>query len=358
MNTEDLLDIVRSGVLAPSADNRSRLRFELRDSSILLWCNQRFEEEREAHQRILGLIGFGATVENMLLRANELGFAAELVWFPSNDTRLIARIALTRDESIQTDSLVNAIEMRHTNRRLYVGPALSSAEKISLENDLAQIHGVNLLWLEGSRRRQALRLIWLAESERFRRERLHHELFAAIRFDTSWTQSAACGLPPGALQVEPILRSLFKSLRYWPLMRALNRIGLYRFLGLRAGFLPCWQAPALGVIASTLPLEEGALAVGRAFERLWLRSTLLGLALQPLAASVVLQFGDLSQEDGISSKVGLGTKLLSGWGELIDGATPLMVFRVGRAPPVSVRAGRLPVERYMVPKEVFSGPAP
>jgi hypothetical protein len=124
----------------------------------------------------------------------------------------------------------------------------------------------------------------------------------------------------------------------------LNTLGMHALLGLRAGYLPCRLSPHLGVITTTLDLEQGAAAGGRAFERLWLRITALGLALQPMAASTVLCFQEPSAT-GVSDKV--RTTLRLGWSKIVGEATPLMLFRLGRAEKPAVLSLRKPLEAYL-----------
>ena len=97
-------------------------------------------------------------------------------------------------------------------------------------------------------------------------------------------------------------------------------------------------------MATSLPLEPGAVAGGAAFERLWLQATLLDLALQPLAAATVLPL-QLTSDCGASDE--LRSALTMGWQTLAPGVTPLMVFRMGRAATPKVWAGRKPVAAYL-----------
>ena len=344
MRRETLLDIAQSGVLAPSADNQHVFRIELTEGTIRLWPTSEFTATTERHRHVLGLLSLGAVVENMRLRAGELGLVARASWFPAGSAGLIAELDLRPAAATVGDELAAAIPARHTNRRMYRGPGLSDDETAQLNAAVAPAEGVRLIWLHGQARRRALGLIWRAESERFLRQPLHDELFSSIRFDLSWHETADRALPPGALEIEAPMRPLFKALRSWALMRPLTWVGVHRLVGLRAGWLPCWQAPALGVLATSLPLEQGALAVGTAFERLWLRATLLDLVLQPMAASAVLPL-QLSTDRGASDKV--RSALTAGWQTIAPGVTPLMVFRMGRAERSAVTSGRRPLDDYL-----------
>lgn len=341
---ETLLAIAQSGVLAPSADNQHVFRFELTESAILLWPTSEFNVTAAHHRRVLGLISLGAVVENMRLRAGEFGLILRATWFPVGSAGLIAKLELQPTPAAPGDELAAAIPDRHTNRRMYRGPGLTDDETALLNTAVAPVEGVRLIWLHGDARRRALGLIWRAESERFLRQRLHEELFSSIRFDLSWHETADRALPPGALEIEAPMRPLFKAMRYWALMRPLTWVGAHRLVGLRAGWLPCWQAPALGLLASSAPVDQGALAVGTALERLWLRATLLDLALQPMAASAVLPL-QLPADGGTSDEV--RSALTAGWQTIAPGVTPLMVLRMGRAARPAVTSSRRPLDDYL-----------
>jgi hypothetical protein len=345
---ETLLEIARAGVLAPSADNNHVFRIEFTESALRLWPTAEFATNTERLRRVLGLISLGAVVENMQLRASELGFVATTDWFFPEPNGPIAQVNLVRSITLAGDELAAAIPARHTNRRMYHGPGLGAKETTLLDTAAAAIKGTQLIWLTGDARKIALSLIWRAESERFLRKQLHEDLFSSIRFDLSWHETADRALPPGSLEIEAPMRPMFKALRHWALMRPLSWIGVHRLIGLRAGWLPAWQAPALGLITTSLPIEQGAIAGGATLERVWLRATQLGLAMQPMAASAALMQPS-SAGHGASDQ--LRSALTEGWAEIAPGKTSVMVFRIGRAVLPTVRAGRRPVEAhfYSVP---------
>ena len=187
----------------------------------------------------------------------------------------------------------------------------------------------------------------MAETERFRNRTLHRDLFSAIRFDVGWQASCEEGLPPGALEVERPMRAPFKAMSDWRVMRIMNLAGAARMLGFRAGYLPCRLSPHLGVVGSTLGLEQGAIAAGRAFQRLWLRATLLDLAIQPMVASALFAL-EVSAAEGASDRTRLA--LQKDWEEIVPGVTPMIVFRMGRAEPPTLSTARKDVEAYLLPR--------
>lgn len=334
--------IVEAGILAPSADNRHLVEFESLGAAINLWGTSEFARA-PFHRRVLCLIGFGAVAENMLLRASRLELAAEIDWFPDPAMPdLIGQVRLSPG-STPIDDIEAQIPRRHTNRRLFRGPPASESERESLQAEVARIPGVSLMWFDkDGLRRRMLRILLTAEAERFRCRPLHEDLFSSVRFDVGWTATADRGLPPAALEIEAPLRRAFMALRNWPLMQALDMFGAHYLIGARAAYVPCRLAPHLCVLGTTLAMDDGCLAIGRALERVWLRATALGLAFQPFAAPALLAL------DGyVEVRASVRHRLASRFAELAPGLTPLIAFRMGRAGPPSARTKRLPLQHYI-----------
>lgn len=334
--------IFAAAIQAPSADNRHLFELELAGDEIRMWARPEFIEA-PFHRRVLCLLGFGAAAENMVVRAAALGLAGEPFWWPeSSQPGLILRLQLS-PWGKSASALDPAIEERHTNRRVrYSGPRLGSEQQAALSR-LTESLGVRLLWLDApERRKAALNLLRTAEGERFRNQALHADLFGSIRFEAGWRTPCADGLAPGTLEVEPPMRPMFAALRNWNVMRAANVIGAPVSLALRAADLPCRLAPHLCALSTALPIEQGALAAGRALERVWLQATAWGFAFQPFAAPALLALDGYRE---VSAPV--RQALQRGWASLTPGETPVMVFRMGRARAPAMRSGRPPTSSFV-----------
>ena len=338
--------ILESAILAPSADNQHRIRFEWKDGVLNVRHVLAPPHYAEDYKRILSLLSLGALSENLTLAAGRFGINAkpELAR-DSNDPGLAVRVRWSTCE-ISSDSLWSAIPNRHTNRRLiFHGPKLSAEEKASLNQVAANLPDCQFTWLDDKPLKgQALRLMRRAEGERFRNRLLHQELFSAIRFDVDWHTSCDEGLPPGALEIEPPLRKAFSLLRHWSVMRLVNLIGGHSVLGWRAADLPCRLSPHLGVIAVNRTDDQSIFAAGRAFQRIWLAITQLGFALQPMPAAALYALEE-ARLGGTSAS--FQPNLRDGWQTILPGRHPLMLFRVGRAIPAAVMSSRKPLEHYL-----------
>lgn len=346
---EQLRFILESGILAPSADNRHRVRFDVDQAGVNVWHTGGELPEAGGYKRVLALLSLGAVSENLTVAASRFGIRAEPVLFPDPGKPDLIFKAVWKPWANRTEDtrpLWEEIPRRHTNRSLrYRGPGLPVEDRARLVRVTAASPGCGLAWLDASRpRRHALALMRLAEGERFRNRVLHEELFDAIRFDVGWQQSCDEGLPPGALAIEPPLRPAFALLRHWRIMRLVNLVGGYRVLGWRAADLPCRFAPHLAVISVRQPDDEAIFSAGRAFQRVWLAATQLGLVLQPLPASALYALEGARQE-GIPDD--LQQRLRKGWSAHLPGRYPIMLFRMGRAATSAVTTGRRPIASYL-----------
>jgi hypothetical protein len=344
---EALREILRSGIAAPSAENRHWLRFEPAAGGVTLVATDVALWSAEPHREALARISHGAVVENMSLRAAALGYRQATQWGPQpGRADIVAECRMDGGRAV-SDPLAGAIEQRRTNRRFYRRQPLAPAVLERIAASAGAVPPARIVWLDdAASRATALRAIRIAETERFRREGLHRELFGAIRFDIGWRRSVEEGLAPGSLEVEPPARPLFAALRRWPLMRACTRIGLHHMLGLRAGELPCRLAPHLGILLCDADTPQGgAITAGRALQRAWLAATVEGVAFQPMAAAVALQRqrpgGEWVSAEVHARLTELLRALAAGRAE-----SAWMLFRVGNAAAPSVAAGRPPLERY------------
>jgi hypothetical protein len=300
-------------------------------------------------RRTLGLISIGAVFENLVLRAGRLGVELEPIWEPfSASGPRLARFSC-REGAIQDDPLERVIEQRQSNRRLlFRGPPLSPGARDTMSSDAARVAGTQLVWLDAPpRRSQALQMVRAAEAARFSSETLHRELFDSIRFDVGWHGLASEGLSPASLELPWAERIGFSTLRHWPVQRLANLVAAHRMIGFLAADLPCRFAPHLCAITGEGELESAAIRAGRLLQRVWLRATALGLSFQVFGASALYA---LEGVPGVPAA--LQHRLTSGWRDLVDGQRPLLVFRMGTAPPPTAHCGR------PEPGSLFRAPAP
>jgi hypothetical protein len=107
-------------------------------------------------------------------------------------------------------------------------------------------------------------------------------------------------------------------------------------------------ASAVGLVTVPHRTREGYFAGGRAMQRVWLQSTVLGLAFQPLAPlNYLFARLELGDGEGLStSEVATLRELRRRFGAVFPecrGRGEPMLFRVACAPPPTARSLRRPV---------------
>ncbi|MDB5820014.1 MAG: hypothetical protein JWQ11_3654 [Rhizobacter sp.] len=341
--------VLQAGLLAPSAENKHYLAFQIVDAETVdLFSTDTPTWDEQKHRKLLAMVAYGAVVENMSLKAGQLGHELDVDWLPSSSSpELMANIRL-RPSLAEADPLAAWLAKRHTNRRFFDRKPASATSLKHLSMAADGVDGARLVWMDSpSLRRTALKAIRLAETERFKRRKLHAEMFTSIRFESGWKSTLDEWLPPSTLEVEPPMRGGFASLRHWPLMRLASLTGAHHGLGFRSGYLPAAMAPHLGVIAvAASGSDQDAFAAGRALQRVWIAAAAEGLEFQVYAAPVAL-----SRQAPGNGWVSPATRAqLNHWlKELMPAPdlVPFMFFRLGHAKPPTHVTGRKPLDHYL-----------
>ncbi len=120
------LDVLAYAILAPNPHNMQPWQVELTGSSgFTLFCDQdRLLPETDPPQRQI-TIGFGCFLELCRQAAAELGYRTDIAYFPEGqsetalDERPIAKVELVRDPAVAKDPLFSAVLVRRTSRLPY-----------------------------------------------------------------------------------------------------------------------------------------------------------------------------------------------------------------------------------------------
>ena len=341
MERETKAGILGAGIAAPSADNSQPWRFAWNGDDLDL----RIDADRSGGvsdtRFVLSDLAAGACLENMIVHARSLGYAADVQTFPHDDDKLwVARITWRHDpESVQPEPLAGAIEQRHTDRSFPWRGPITAETQANLDAQAGLIPGQRLYWPRTpGEKKAALRVIRQAETLRFSSPTLHAELFSSIRFAAGWHATCEEGLAPATLAVEAPMRPLFQALRGPALMSKLNRLGAASMLGWRSAWLPLRLSPGLCLLVIPSTTRPDVLAGGRALQRVWLQATLDGLSVQPYAAPGVLSLGFVPIEPALQPALAyLGSALR----DLCGAGHGLVFLRLGHARSApGARSGR------------------
>lgn len=341
MDQQTKANIVCAGIAAPSADNSQPWRFAWTDDDLDLHIDASRSGRVSDTRYVLSDLAAGTCLENMIIRARSLGYAADVQTFPQPDDALwVARIHWRRDVEYDTsEPLADVIEQRHTDRRFPLGGTITTDVQARLNAQARLIPGQRLYWPQTPHERKAaLRVIRQAETLRFKSPTLHAELFSSINFDGGWHGACEEGLAPATLAVEPPLRPVFQGLRQPAVMATLNRLGAAAMLGWRSAWLPIRLSPGLCLLVIGSTTRSDVLAGGRALQRVWLEATLEGLSVQPYAAAGVLSLGFVPIEPALQRAL---SHLSAALHDLCTPGHGLVFLRLGRArSAICDRSGR------------------
>jgi len=306
--------LLRYAVLAPSSHNTQPWRFRPEGARVaLLGDRARWLRVADPDQRELE-VSLGCALENLRIAARHFGeeLEVEVLAQPQPDGS-VALLALAppvggrpRGEE---HGLFEAIRDRRTNRRVYRDEPLAAEDFVHLCDAGEEGAGVFLTG-DAAIRRRVDELSVRADVLQFA--------------DPAWREELGHWIGAGAFEMPWLVARMAKLAVTW--------LDLGRGTSRRDGeLLDC--APAVGVVATPgaddLPAR---LRAGGVFERLWLRATTLGLALQPM--NQILQVAELKRAVVDLLPEGSGT--------------PQVAFRVGHAEAVDEPSPRRPAEDVLV----------
>lgn len=141
MNTfyNDCLSMIESAIKAPSGHNTQPWLFKINEKSISIYPNwQEVLPIVDPNNREL-FISIGAALENLVIKANAMGY--EMISSFDSITKVITVNLNKGDNRIDTP-LLDAIDIRQTNRKKYTGrtidkESLQKLQNVNLENGIS-----------------------------------------------------------------------------------------------------------------------------------------------------------------------------------------------------------------------------
>lgn len=367
MTKENIYKIIEAGIAAPSGDNVQPWRFRWDGENRIdvnlpdLDIDKSLFNTLYQGQKIASLMSAGAAIENMRLCADELGYRAEVAYFPDADRteNCIGRLALNQDEDREDLSLLSScIFKRHVNRKLYDGRKIDSGLRDKILKESEDYNFLRRYWLEDRNViRKVVDLIRLSEQMMFENQQLMVPIMAAIRWNQEEILRRRDGMPIASLELGPFKRTGFRVYNYWQMAEVLNYLGLSRFSSLHSAKLAN-SASALCLLTTARSDNlESYLKGGQLLERIWLICSSLGMAVQPMAgvALFIARF-KLVEGQGLSlkhrDKIRYMQDMLYPYFGLPGEEVPLMLLRIGYAAPSSARSSRFRVEELSNLKEI------
>jgi nitroreductase len=306
-------------LLAPNPHNLQSWAVDLSqpDTILLHVDGQRLLPETDPFSRQI-LIGHGCFLEILAMAAASEGWRTDITLFPVGEWspgRPVARIVFTRQPGIATDPLFAEVPRRRTAKAKFEPRPLEAAHRAALLASHASA-ALPLTIVDDAAQVDRLRSLAVAGSDvEMNTHRTHKESIDVVRIGATEIAAHRDGIS--------LKGPMIWALRQAGQMTAEKAMtpGTLAWDGGRdyamAGYA---SARAFGWIASPDNARATQIAVGRAFVRLQLEATALGVALQP-HSQTLQEYPEMTELRAAMHKE-TGTS---------EGATLQMFFRLGYA---------------------------
>lgn len=339
------------GLSAPSGDNCQPWRFQVQGEKIRLFNRPDKDTSLYNHGQRASLVAHGALLETLELAAPSFGLKVEVKELPDPQTPdLMAELVVSDGPTVETD-IPSIAQRRCTNRKPFAQKSLSAPQIEALKRAAEGIEGatIRLVTSPESVAELAQTLKW---NDRlvFENPNLHDFLFTHIRWNAREAEETRDGLDMRTLELKPMDAIGFRLLKSWPLVNALNKVGLSRKVAGQAHSL-CQASGAYVAVAIPGMQNKDLLRGGRALQRVWLEVTRQGLQAHPTAglAFLIQKVAAGAVSDLSGDHVRVIREVESQLRKMFDWPNGqfAMILRVGNGQPPSVRSLRMSVNEVV-----------
>ncbi|MBI4085049.1 MAG: nitroreductase family protein [Candidatus Liptonbacteria bacterium] len=339
---ENIKKILWAGVQAPSGDNSQPWKFKVKDNAILI-LNLPEKDNPIFNFRGRGtLVAHGALIENMVIAASSLGYRSKVDVFPDKeDPGVTAKVIFEKDYP-RHEQLYGAISERATNRKVYMDKSFTPQQRNRITGS---VKGEGKLILIEDALKKAIigKATAVNEIVMLENRQLHDYFFGDIRWTSKDELEKKSGLYLETMELTPPQKAVFKVLSYWPAARALNSLGIAKFIA-RENSKVYSSGSAMGAI--TVPdNDEAFVGVGRLMERIWLEATDMNLSMHLITGVIYLMQGILGGESRYFSDKHISI-IKEAYEDIrtalgVENETIAMLFRIGYGDKPSARSSRL-----------------
>lgn len=298
---KDITDaIITAGGLAPSGGNMQPWKWVVKANKLYLFHDEHYSFSLLDYNKYGSYVGFGAAIENVELKANELGFKVNVELVNTGD--LIATLTLEKAET-NNDELTNYIETRYTNREKGEYEPISNEEIEQLKESIAPIQNASL---EVITDRDTINkiggIVAGADKVRMMHERGHHDtFFDEMRWNAKEAEETRDGIDiatAGVSAGEAAGFAMAKDYRAIKHLKNWNKGAAFEKLTKKTAAV----SSAVALISMPSPSWEDYIQGGRAVQRAWLMATKLGYAFQPISVPLFL-FRRITEGKGVGFSV-------------------------------------------------------
>lgn len=350
-----LKELVRAAIMAPSPGNNQPWKWYFDGLRLHLFHDIERSESFGDYKNMASYMTFGTAIENLRLKAKELGFAITEEYFPTKGQELHIGTFSFAKKQLDTDQLVNFIGSRLTNRHPGNQEPIEADVLLALKRAVENIDGVNLRIIDDPTKvRQLADIAGKAEKLRLFIPQGHYELFEKeMRWTAESAEATKDGLDLRLLELTPKDNIGFRVSRDENAIKLLSGWGKGKALENMTAKL-VYTSSAVGLItAGSLDLTD-CLTVGSTMQRLWLTANAHFLSIQPVLAPV-LHFARINDGAGdtmpqhVAREFSLLNQAFNGVFDLTsDKEVPMFFFRLFYGQNPVVKSFRLDLEDVLL----------
>lgn len=340
-------EIISYGVMAPSGDNSQPWRFVVSGATLKIYNLPDKDNPYLNFMQSGSLIAHGALLKNIEIASSKVGLTPKIKLFPtSNDVNLVSEIFFEdRSGAQQIDPLFEFISKRATNRHPYENKPLSEKESILMKESGMFEDVVSYLITDPENKKRAGAADSSAEIIILENHILHEYLFKDVMWSEKQERQERHGLYIKTMEFNPIQQLLFKLASNKTLMRIAVKLRVPYFIAKQDASLYA-SGSVIGLLTLKRISLENFVKLGMKMQEIWLKTTSLGLAFQPISVILFLGFKlkNNSNDQTLSRKhIDMALKSYQDIFSIFNldsDEVPLMMFRIGYAKDPSARSSR------------------
>jgi molybdopterin/thiamine biosynthesis adenylyltransferase len=344
--------ILTAAVAAPSAGNNQPWKWYFDGNRLFLFDDAERSAAFANFKGMVSNLAMGAAIENVRLKAKEMGMDIEAQLFPlAGNNKLVASITVKKTAAPQKDPLVAHIHTRHTNRRKGNGAPIEKSILEEIRTEASVVKDISVKFLENADAiKKIADIAGTAEKLRMFIPQGHSDLFdRELRWDKEMAESTRDGLDVRTLDLEPKDIVGFRVIKDPRAIQLVNDWDKGAALENMTRNLVA-SSSAVGLVTAPAFTPEYCVHAGEAAERAWLVATKHRVGFQPVLASV-FHFARLIHGNGagmpekIQKKFsGLHSEFIKLFGLSSTSEQPLFLFRLCFADEPGVKSLRLDLE--------------
>jgi hypothetical protein len=344
--------IVEAAIQAPSGDNCQPWRFQWDGEHLrILFLAGRAESLYDIRS-MASWISLGAVITNLTLSAAQFGFQVIVDLFPAGEMPGAVARARFQAGPVAADPLAEAIPARCVNRRPYRNDPIPSEVRQDMAALTAIFPGMRLSWIDTDPAKRRIAAL-AAQNDRilFENRELHDGVYGWIRWTRAEAERRRDGMPAATLELSRFEQPGMRLLGSWRWARLAAALGITRVLPFRARKI-YRRSGAIALLSVRGDRPGDFVRGGEVLERIWLTATRYGIAFQPITGItfLLLRMHLTGGERLAAHHRALLVRIEEEFKRIYpEGAaeSPIMLFRLGLAPPPSGRAPRLPLDQIL-----------